>query len=103
MNKIIVPTTLTKIYNDCVKKFNSSTIFSIIGGESVTYNEFDKRVSKIKAIFNSFKIKQGSFIAILGNSMPNWPVAYFAATTTNRVAVPLLPDFTAFEIAIVAP
>lgn len=99
MNKNIVPTTLTKIYNDCVKKFNSSTIFSIIGGESVTYNEFDKRVSKIKAIFNSFKIKQGSFIAILGNSMPNWPVAYFAATTTNRVAVPLLPDFTAFEIA----
>ncbi|MDO4736350.1 MAG: AMP-binding protein, partial [Bacteroidia bacterium] len=45
------------------------------------------------------KIKKGAFIAILGNSMPNWPIAYLAASTSNRVAVPLLPDFTAFEIA----
>lgn len=99
MNKKIIPTTLTKIYNDCVKKFSKHPIFSIIGGESVTYEEFEKRVNKIKAVFNNFKIKQGAFVAILGNSMPNWPVSYFAATTTNRVAVPLLPDFTAFEIA----
>lgn len=99
MNKKIIPTTLTKIYNDCVKKFNNQTIFSIIGGESITYNELDERVNKIKTLFNELKIKKGAFIAILGNSMPNWPVAYLAASTSNRVAVPLLPDFTAFEIA----
>lgn len=99
MNKKIIPTTLTKIYNDCVKKFSNQTIFSIIGGESITYNELDERVNKIKTLFNELKIKKGAFIAILGNSMPNWPVAYLAASTSNRVAVPLLPDFTAFEIA----
>ena len=30
--------------------------------------------------------------------MPNWPVSYFAITTSSRIAVPILPDFTAFEI-----
>jgi long-chain acyl-CoA synthetase len=30
--------------------------------------------------------------------MPNWSVSYFAVTASGRVVVPILPDFTAFEI-----
>jgi len=30
--------------------------------------------------------------------MPNWAVSYFAITTSSRVVVPILPDFSSFEI-----
>jgi long-chain acyl-CoA synthetase len=37
-------------------------------------------------------------VAILGENMPNWGIAYFAVTTMGAVAVPILPDFHATEI-----
>ena len=37
-------------------------------------------------------------MALLGQSMPNWVVAYFSVVSKGLVIVPVLPDFTSLEI-----
>ncbi len=91
--------TLRDLYTESVKRFADNRSYSIINGESLTYRQFGERVEMLKSVLRANGVKKGYKVAILGASMPNWPVSYFAITTMGAVAVPLLPDFTAFEIA----
>ncbi len=95
----ITPRTLAQYFNDSIVKYADNKSFGIINGESLTYKEFGERVNSLIDTINKNGIGRGDKIAILGGSMPNWPVSYMAVTTSARIVVPLLPDFTAFEIA----
>ncbi len=90
---------LTDIYAKSIVDFKDREAFSTIKKEKLTYEKFGERVEFLTDIFNKHGIKKGEKIAILGSNMPNWAVSYFAITTSARVVVPILPDFTAFEIA----
>ena len=90
---------LTDIYAKSLVDYKDRKAFSTIKKEKLTYGQFGERVEFLTEVFNKHGIGKGEKIAILGNNMPNWAVSYFAATTSCRVAVPILPDFTAFEIA----
>lgn len=91
--------TLADILNTSVKKYADNKAYSIINGESLTYRQFGERVDHLVKLLNENGVKAGEKVALLGGSMPNWPVSYMAVTTSSRIVVPLLPDFTAFEIA----
>lgn len=99
MSTIDTNITLRDLYTESIKKYADNRSYSIINGESLTYGQFGERVEKLKSVLRANGVKKGYKVAILGASMPNWPVSYFAITTMGAVAVPLLPDFTAFEIA----
>lgn len=90
--------TLLDFYSKSIIDFSDRVAFSFVDRESITYKEFGEKVENTTAIFNKYGLVKGDKIAILGNNMPNWPVSYFAITTSSRVAVSILPDFTAFEI-----
>lgn len=90
--------TLKNLYEDAVEKYSNNLAYSIIKGESLTYKEFDNKANKLVSILNSCGVERGEKVAILSGSMPNWPLSYLSITLSARVAVPLLPDFTAFEI-----
>ena len=89
---------MADIYSRSLVDFPERPAFSLINKEQLTYREFGDSVERLTEIFNKHGIKKGEKIAILGNNMPNWAVSYFAVTTSSRVVVPILPDFTAFEI-----
>ncbi len=91
--------TLANLLENSVSKYGNNLSYSIINGESLTYSQFGERVEQLTAILNQNGVKQADKVALLGGSMPNWPVAYMAITTSSRIVVPLLPDFTAYEIA----
>ncbi len=99
MKKEFTPKTLADYFKYSISAFADNKAYSIIKGESLTFKEFGQRVKDLVKTFDENGIKDGAKIALLGGSMPNWPVAYMAATTSARIIVPLLPDFTAFEIA----
>ncbi len=99
MKKEFTPKTLADYLKYSISAFADNKAYSIIKGESLTFKEFGQRVKDLVKTFDENGIKDGAKIALLGGSMPNWPVAYMAATTSARIIVPLLPDFTAFEIA----
>jgi long-chain acyl-CoA synthetase len=89
---------LADIYSRSLVDFSEQTAFSLINKEKLTYREFGDSVEHLTEILNKHGVKKGEKVAILGNNMPNWAVSYFAITTSSRVVVPILPDFTAFEI-----
>lgn len=97
-SNLIKPNTLLNVYNNSIKEFSNRTIFSTIGGEEITYCNLSVRVNSVIELLNRLSINAQEHIAILGGSSPNWPISYLATTITNRVALPLLPDFSAFEI-----
>lgn len=99
MNNDITVCTLADCFRDSLSRFAGNESYRILNGESLTYETFGEKVRRLTALLEDSGIGRGEKIAVIGNSMPNWPVSYWAVTTSARVAVPLLQDFTAFEIA----
>lgn len=91
--------TLADLLNESVSKYRDLVSYSLIGGESLTYSQFGERVKTLVKILDNNGVQQKDKVALLGGSMPNWPVSYMAITSSSRIVVPILPDFTAYEIA----
>ena len=91
--------TIRKVYDHSIKEFSENDAFNLLGGYSYSYKEFDVAVRKVQDMLLRADIHPGDRVAIFSRSMPNWPVAYFACLTIGIVAVPILPDFTAAELA----
>lgn len=98
MKKAIEECTLRDILYTGEENFGNRVAFSLNNRESLTYSMVVKRAESLAEIFNKAGIAKGEKIALLGNNMPNWAVSYLAVTASGRVVVPILPDFTAFEI-----
>ena len=90
--------TLRDIYSASVTDYGERMAFSLHNKEKITYKEVSSRVDNLIDLFDKAGIESGQKVALLGNNMPNWAVSYFAITVSGRVVVPILPDFTAFEI-----
>ena len=82
-----------------INTFSDYPLFSFVGKEAISYQQFGALTQQLISLFDQAGFPEGAKIAILGSNMPHWPVAYFAALCSSRVAVPILPDFTPFEIA----
>ncbi|MDR2584710.1 MAG: AMP-binding protein [Prevotellaceae bacterium] len=93
------PTTLKSRFQTSIDSFSNRPLFSYIGKETINYQQFGVLTQQLISSFDQSGLGKGDKIAILGGNMPHWPVCYFAAVCSSRVAVPILPDFTAFEIA----
>jgi len=89
---------LADFFSKSLIDFSDKPAFSTIYKEVITYKQVGEKVKSLTDIFNKYGLGKGEKIAVLGNNMPNWPISYFAITTSSRVVVPILPDFTAFEI-----
>ncbi len=68
------------------------------GDQSYTYASFGKKVKELNGVFDNHGLAPDAKVAILSENMPNWTVSFFAITAFGRVAVPILPGSTAFEI-----
>ncbi len=98
MNSDASELSLLDLYSKSLVDFSDRPAFTLNKKYQLSYKGFGEEVDKLVEILNKSGFKSGDKIAILGGNMPNWPVSYFAITTTARVVVPILPDFTAFEI-----
>lgn len=99
MNKNIEITTLTTLLHKSISEFGDNPSYSILNGENLTYKDLGNRIDDFIKVLNKNGLKKGDKVALLGGSMPNWPISYLSVTCSGRIIVPLLPDFTAFEIA----
>lgn len=98
MNRDTHYNTLRDIYSESRENYRERPAFSLHNREILTYSHVSQRVEDLIEILNRAGIRSGQKVALLGNNMPNWSVSYFAVTASGRVVVPILPDFTAFEI-----
>ena len=90
-------TTLRKLYDDSTTKYWKRLMCTFIdGGQRYTYGEFREKTNLISTKMSRYGISTGDKVAILSQNMPNWGIAFFAATAFGRVAIPILPDSLEF-------
>ncbi len=79
--------------------FGANKAFYTIDGDGYTYREFKEKTEYVAHLIHDFGLNPGDKIAILSQSISNWPVAFFSITAFGKVAVPLLTDFSTDEIS----
>lgn len=67
------------------------------GSQPFAYSSFYAKVNEISTLFDEYGLVPGDKVAILSENMPHWTVAFLAANTTGRVAVPMLPGCSKAE------
>ena len=92
------PLTLKSILENSIRNFGDLPSVSYVDGKPYTYSELGKKVNDTFNLLQSLGLKKGDKVALLGQSMPNWVVAYFSVVSKGLVIVPVLPDFTPLEI-----
>lgn len=90
--------TLKGLFDYSTAKYANNKLFSYISGDSYTYKEFGLQVKNLSTILIEHGASSGDKIALLSQNMPNWPVGYFSVVTNGMVIVPLLPDFSEYEV-----
>jgi len=91
--------TFPSIFSETVRRFGNCNAYSFVGEKPKTYNESLTEINALTALLENIGIKPGDKVALLSNNMPNWSSAYFSVTFMGAVVVPILPDFSATEVA----
>lgn len=86
------------IIPDVVSKYAQNNALGYVDEEPMTYAQMGKKIGAVKAFLEAMEIKSGDRVVIYSQNMPNWGVVYFALQCMGVVAVPVLPDFNAFEL-----
>ncbi|MFH0761174.1 MAG: AMP-binding protein [Bacteroidota bacterium] len=81
------------------KNYPDQPAIGYVDGEMLTYAEVKKQSEQLGFYLKQLGITGGDKLAILGPNSPNWVVCYLTALSLGIVAVPILPDFHASEIA----
>ena len=93
-------TTLHKVFDYATTNYAKRIAYQYVdGGQKYTYSEFKAKVEHLSQRMSRYGIKHGDRVAILSQNMPNWVVAFFAATAYGRIAVPMLPDSSENEVS----
>ena len=92
-------TTLHKVFDFATTNYAKRVAYQYVdGGQQYTYADFRVKTERLSQRMSRFGIKHGDRVAIFSQNMPNWVVAFFAATAFGRVAVPILPDSSENEL-----
>lgn len=91
--------TLSQLYASSVAAYGDNMMnMTADRSFSRTYREFGSVVDELSQKLLAQGVGYGSKVAILSAGHPNWSAAFFASVAFGRVAVPILPDFSANEV-----
>ena len=74
-------------------------LFTIYDDERVTYDAWFRAVARLAGELQARGIGKGDRVALAMRNLPEWPVAFFAATTIGAICVPLNAWWTGPELA----
>ena len=90
--------TLKELFNCAIKAYSKNMFLCMKGGTEYSYAQFGEKVKEISALLLHNRIMPKEKIGILSQNMPNWGVSFMSCAAYNRIAVPMLPDFSEMEI-----
>ncbi len=90
--------TFPNLFYKSLKKFPDNNALSFVNKKALTYSDVDNKIKFLMQQLYGYGIKKGDKVAILSSNMPNWGISYFAITFMGAVCIPVLPDFSEFEI-----
>lgn len=90
--------TIPSIFKNTLKEFPNNNFLSFTDEEPETYSEISNSVVSLIDFFHKLGLKKDDKVAILSSNMPNWGKVFLATASMGLVAVPILPDFTEYEV-----
>ena len=93
--------TIYELVRHSVDTFGEAVAFEMMNDEKVTFTEAGRRIEHIRQQLVAAGLRKGDKVALLSSSMPNWGVTYLAIASSGMVVVPILPDFTGDELAMI--
>lgn len=90
--------TLDNFYKKVIETYANRPALALVGETPISYAELGQRVENLQANLWEMGIRQQDKIIILGNSSPNWAIAFMAITSMGAVAVPVLEGFPESDI-----
>ena len=99
MENNIVHLTFPALFRETVTRFGDRDAYAFAGEKAKSWLESSREIDALSAFLEELDIKPGDRVAILSTNMPEWSSAYFSITFIGAVAVPVLPEFSASEIA----
>ncbi len=92
-------TSIPALFSATADRFPDHAAVGFVDDKVYTYRELKEITEKIAGWLYQLGVKKGDRIAILSHNMPQWSMAYLAITSAGGIAVPLMPDFKAHEVA----
>jgi long-chain acyl-CoA synthetase len=91
--------TICSLLSNSVEKYADRIALSYVDeAEGITYASLGIKVSNLAGKLASLDIGKGDKVAIIGESSPDWGIAYLSILCLGAVAVPILPDFHVDEV-----
>lgn len=94
-NKLTFPA----VFYRTLERFGDRNAYAFAGEKPLIWNQVNDEILSVMAFLEKNGIRPGDKVAILSLNMPNWAITFFGITFIGAVAVPVLPDFSAKEIA----
>lgn len=90
--------TIPSFVRQSVISFSNYTALTFVDEEGITYSDLGKRIEKTASFLDILGINKGDKVALLGENMPNWGIAFLSIISMGAVVVPILPDFHENEV-----
>ena len=91
--------TLAELFDYSTATYSKRMVSDYVdGGARYTFSSFRDKCDWLSGLLSTFGINASDKIAILSENQPNWAVAFFAITTSGRIAVPMLPEVSPNEV-----
>ena len=98
--------TLTELCLASSERYGKKVCFQVYrnGGvyNRLSYEEFGEKARRFASRLINLGIKSGDRVMILAENRPEWPIAYFGTVLAGGITVPVLTDFSADQIGVIA-
>ena len=94
MKKYTIPSFL----RNSVERFSDQIALSFIDETGISYRNLGNKIEETVALLSILGIERGDKVAMIGENMPNWAIAYLSTICMGAIAVPILPDFHENEV-----
>ncbi len=90
--------TLYHILKRSAQLYGDLPAVAFVDQNPITYQEFYQRAQRAAAKLKAKGFSKGDKIALFSENQPNWGIAYFAIIGAGCIVVPILPDFTEYDV-----
>ncbi len=93
-----IPSMLCELLFRSAERYPELPCLGFVGEEPLSYTQVAVRVDELAVRLSADGIQPGDRVAIIGENMPSWGIAYLAINSCGAVCVPVLPDFSVSDI-----
>ncbi len=90
------PPTLRAVFE--AGRLHGDKVFLVLEDERVTFEQFARATLRLAAQLTSDGVHKGDRVAIVARNLPEWPVAFFAASIVGAIVTPLNAWWTGPEL-----